>query len=171
MLTLSPLYSGPCEPFLVRLACLIHAASVRSEPGSNPSIGIFKGVPEFGHPQQAGDGLSQRWLIARFELGGTRSTLQVGPKSQNQRRVMRLLLRPPAPRFSSLRLLNCQRSLDAFLRQANANRPAGRSPLRLACGPSRRGTFRRPILRGSTDRFAFARCLRASARCRSRHGP
>src|ERR1700758_3705801 len=27
-----------CPGFLVRLACLIHAANVRSEPGSNPSI-------------------------------------------------------------------------------------------------------------------------------------
>ncbi len=36
LLTLSPLYSS--EDFRARLACLIHAASVRSEPGSNPSI-------------------------------------------------------------------------------------------------------------------------------------
>ena len=28
-------------PFTVRLACLIHAANVHSEPGSNPSIKIF----------------------------------------------------------------------------------------------------------------------------------
>ncbi len=38
LLTLSPLYSAPEGTFLVRLACLIHAANVRSEPGSNPSI-------------------------------------------------------------------------------------------------------------------------------------
>ena len=37
LLTLSPLYSGSEDPFLVRLACLIHAASVRSEPVSYPS--------------------------------------------------------------------------------------------------------------------------------------
>jgi hypothetical protein len=35
LLTRSPLYRGPCGPFLVRLACVRHAASVRSEPGSN----------------------------------------------------------------------------------------------------------------------------------------
>ena len=28
---------GYCYPGFVRLACLIHAANVRSEPGSNPS--------------------------------------------------------------------------------------------------------------------------------------
>src|SRR6058998_3760224 len=35
LLTRSPLYRGSCDPFLVRLACVRHAASVRSEPGSN----------------------------------------------------------------------------------------------------------------------------------------
>ena len=40
LLTLSPLYSS--EDFRARLACLIHAASVRSEPGSNPSIEVFE---------------------------------------------------------------------------------------------------------------------------------
>ena len=41
LLTLSPLYSASEEAFLVRLACLIHAANVRSEPGSNPSLEFF----------------------------------------------------------------------------------------------------------------------------------
>ena len=36
LLARPPLYS-PCG-FRVRLACLIHAANVRSEPGSNPSL-------------------------------------------------------------------------------------------------------------------------------------
>ena len=38
LLTRAPLYSGPEGPFLVRLACVRHAASVRSEPGSNSPI-------------------------------------------------------------------------------------------------------------------------------------
>ena len=38
LLTRSPLYSGTEAPFRVRLACLIHAASVRSEPGSNSPL-------------------------------------------------------------------------------------------------------------------------------------
>ncbi len=39
LLARPPLYS-PCG-FHVRLACLIHAANVRSEPGSNPSLEKF----------------------------------------------------------------------------------------------------------------------------------
>src|SRR2546427_7942020 len=38
LLTRSPLYRGYCYPFLVRLACVRHAASVRSEPGSNSPL-------------------------------------------------------------------------------------------------------------------------------------
>ncbi len=38
LLTRAPLYSPPEGDFLVRLACLRHAASVRSEPGSNSPI-------------------------------------------------------------------------------------------------------------------------------------
>ncbi len=38
LLTLAPLYSPPEGSFHARLACLIHTANVRSEPGSNPSV-------------------------------------------------------------------------------------------------------------------------------------
>ena len=38
LLTRAPLYSGSCLPFLARLACVRHAASVRSEPGSNSPV-------------------------------------------------------------------------------------------------------------------------------------
>ena len=41
LLTLAPLYSSPEGLFLVRLACVKHAASVRSEPGSNSPV-IFE---------------------------------------------------------------------------------------------------------------------------------
>src|SRR5947209_13046231 len=34
-----------CPQVLVRLACLIHAANVRSEPGSNPSKIYFNPLP------------------------------------------------------------------------------------------------------------------------------
>ena len=37
-LTRSPLYSPPEGDFRVRLACLNHAANVRSEPGSNSQV-------------------------------------------------------------------------------------------------------------------------------------
>ena len=38
LLSRSPLYSLPEGSFLVRLACLNHAANVRSEPGSNSPL-------------------------------------------------------------------------------------------------------------------------------------
>ena len=45
LLTRAPLYSGPEGPFLVRLACVRHAASVCSEPGSNsPVLILFKEI-------------------------------------------------------------------------------------------------------------------------------
>src|SRR5689334_5456264 len=51
LLTRSPLYRGSCDPFLVRLACVRHAASVRSEPGSNSPFKLkaLMGL-EFGLP-------------------------------------------------------------------------------------------------------------------------
>ena len=39
--TRAPLYSGTEVPFLVRLACVKYAASVRSEPGSNSPVKSF----------------------------------------------------------------------------------------------------------------------------------
>ena len=45
LLTRAPLYSDPERPFLVRLACVRHAASVCSEPGSNsPVLILFKEI-------------------------------------------------------------------------------------------------------------------------------
>ena len=46
VLTSSPLYSGTEVPFRARLACLIHAASVHSEPGSNSPIKFWAGLPK-----------------------------------------------------------------------------------------------------------------------------
>ena len=40
LLTRLPLYSPPEGSFLVRLACVRHAASVRSEPGSNSPVKV-----------------------------------------------------------------------------------------------------------------------------------
>ena len=48
LLARPPLYS-PCG-FHVRLACLIHAANVRSEPGSNPSLGSLFNPSVVRHP-------------------------------------------------------------------------------------------------------------------------
>jgi hypothetical protein len=42
LLTRAPLYSGAEAPFLARLACVRHAASVDSEPGSNSPVKLSK---------------------------------------------------------------------------------------------------------------------------------
>ncbi len=42
LLTRSPLYSQDCSHFRVRLACVKHAASVHSEPGSNSPIKLWR---------------------------------------------------------------------------------------------------------------------------------
>ncbi len=42
LLTRAPLYSGDCSPFLARLACVRHAASVDSEPGSNSQDNLIR---------------------------------------------------------------------------------------------------------------------------------
>jgi hypothetical protein len=100
LLTLTPLYS-PCG-FLVRLACLNPAASVRSEPGSNSSKVFVRGS-SFE---------AKLILIRRFEsvltcLVGTRRCQPVldgltcvSPEIGPER---------PIPFFSSPRLLRCQR--------------------------------------------------------------
>ena len=62
LLTRPPLYSVSCETFLVRLACLIHAANVRSEPGSNPSLGFF---PARGPTVRTASGRAAR--VATFD--------------------------------------------------------------------------------------------------------
>jgi hypothetical protein len=49
LLARPPRYS-PCG-FHVRLACLIHAANVRSEPGSNPSLGMSVPWRRAGQPE------------------------------------------------------------------------------------------------------------------------
>ena len=41
LLTRTPLYSAPEGAFRVRLACLRHAASVDSEPGSNSRLEVL----------------------------------------------------------------------------------------------------------------------------------
>ena len=48
LLTRSPLYSGSCPPFLARLACVRHAASVRSEPGSNSPVELEHALAPHG---------------------------------------------------------------------------------------------------------------------------
>ena len=58
LLTRTPVYSPSCPDFLPRLACLRHAASVRSEPGSNSPLKLSYLI-RFAHGQGARtDGLT-----------------------------------------------------------------------------------------------------------------
>ena len=60
LLTLAPLYSGTEVPFLARLACVRHAASVRSEPGSNSPV---------EKPGEGGEPPPFSWNARGLELG------------------------------------------------------------------------------------------------------
>src|SRR5438128_7419420 len=64
LLTRAPLYSGSCPPFLARLACVRHAASVRSEPGSNSPVELE--TPPL--PGQAGEGRERASLVSDTRL-------------------------------------------------------------------------------------------------------
>src|SRR3990170_1508884 len=68
LLTRAPLYSGYCYPFLVRLACVRHAASVRSEPGSNS--------PKISKPAQC-----VRYLVFKDQTAYFLGTLTVAKSS------------------------------------------------------------------------------------------
>ncbi len=57
LLTRSPVYSLSCPNFLPRLACLRHAASVRSEPGSNSPYKLSISTGSRGLTRKA-DGLT-----------------------------------------------------------------------------------------------------------------
>jgi hypothetical protein len=77
LLARPPLYS-PCG-FHVRLACLIHAANVRSEPGSNPSLGSLFNPLLFVTPSPTGKPAKDGWLagqaICLFQHSSSAHTL------------------------------------------------------------------------------------------------
>src|SRR4030042_6371400 len=52
LLTRAPLYSLDCSRFLVRLACVRHAASVCSEPGSNSPVKYLKTLILYSRKQE-----------------------------------------------------------------------------------------------------------------------
>ena len=68
LLTRAPLYSGSCPPFLARLACVRHAASVRSEPGSNSPVESWSANLHEGRA-----GVSRRTAIDASDLASTTS--------------------------------------------------------------------------------------------------
>ena len=92
LLARPPLYS-PCG-FRVRLACLIHAANVRSEPGSNPSLEVFIQLLSLHpHHRHRSLGPDRKGGFAITQTTAARSPAQ--PESRQQPRLTRFLSRPP----------------------------------------------------------------------------
>src|SRR3990172_202602 len=90
LLTRAPLYSLPEGSFLVRLACVRHAASVRSEPGSNSRVFTTGGEGPCGPPPFASrDRLS---LMTEKRL-----SLSVSCSSVRQTAPASTLPAPPRP--------------------------------------------------------------------------
>ena len=93
LLARPPLYS-PCG-FRVRLACLIHAANVRSEPGSNPSlevfIQLFVASPANSHPIAR----SARQRAASPSPGHYRQRSPVDAATSATASLTRFFSRPP----------------------------------------------------------------------------
>ena len=93
LLARPPLYS-PCG-FRVRLACLIHAANVRSEPGSNPSlevfIQLFVASPANSHPIAR----SARRRAASPSPGRSRLRSPVDAATSATASLTRFFSRPP----------------------------------------------------------------------------
>ncbi len=90
LLTRAPLYSTPERVFRVRLACLRHAASVDSEPGSNSRLKVH---PSHHYP-----------LLEKYPI----MTLRV---SQHSGRIARKHDADDLSRPNRLRLLLYQRTL------------------------------------------------------------
>jgi hypothetical protein len=67
LLTRAPVYSPGCPDFLPRLACLRHAASVRSEPGSNSPCKLI--VSSRADAATASDGMDRPQLNQRNRTG------------------------------------------------------------------------------------------------------
>ena len=72
LLTRSPLYFRPEGRFRARLACVKHAASVHSEPGSNSPVESCMAEPKPSHffrnccaPGQEPGGTSDGWVLIR----------------------------------------------------------------------------------------------------------
>jgi hypothetical protein len=91
LLTRAPLYSGSCPPFLARLACVRHAASVDSEPGSNSQDFLMRLILRWVSPTRFAlkTELTRKILLAvRFLF----SKNQIGSQASNWRQKNRLNL-------------------------------------------------------------------------------
>jgi hypothetical protein len=112
----------------VRLACLIHAANVRSEPGSNPSVRFSRLVPRTARRLQP-SGPENRPVAPPYSTKARMwQGLSVLPRLPEHRPR-----KPPQP--DSRRNPNCQRTLpDTFVRPS----PGWRASASIAGGPAPR---------------------------------
>ncbi len=92
LLTRAPLYSRGCPRFLVRLACVRHAASVDSEPGSNSRLKLGR------HRRRAA-----------LRLRSTTPNIWSSPTPQNCRTGRLIVSYLAAERNNSLSFALCQR--------------------------------------------------------------
>ena len=121
LLTRSPLYAILLQR-TVRLACLSHAASVRSEPGSNSSIFFRQSAFADAKAFNSTKGSNARLQTRMFEFdrsSGDRSTHH--STGQRKTRLMLSRIRPcltlqglAGPTFSQRSLFTCQRAESAI---------------------------------------------------------
>jgi hypothetical protein len=163
LLTRSPLYSSAEADFLVRLACVRHAASVDSEPGSNSRL---KPDPPPAEPRTLPSRQAGTALLVR--------SLEPRPKRLNSNRV------PTSRRTGTVRSFNfsrlarstcCQRPFHLTPERGDSGRSGPKPILEPACstrprGPccktlqpyreSRRSSTRAPSLSGTRTIFGTA---------------
>src|SRR5258705_6045263 len=136
LLTRSPLYRGSCDPFLVRLACVRHAASVRSEPGSNSPL---------KSQALAGLRLLGKRLTCKRSLLRTQidvRTIQFSKSSCREAAILQTPSRRCQEQRSSESLLDCRPILTISFRRATST-VGGRMPTFLILG-HRRPAIDRP---------------------------
>ena len=95
LLARSPLYSEAEASFRARLACFIHAASVRAEPGSNSSIDFWCRPPESGVTSKKADPVLRRPYGYRPTKRSSTPPTHTTLKAQELERGMTRQRRPP----------------------------------------------------------------------------
>ncbi len=120
LLPRSPVYSEAEAPFRPRLACLIHAANVRSEPGSNPSHCCFSDLQRPDSVTQPA--VQQGWRVryhSRFDAAYDARQPALRPSRHTPR--------PYCSLSTTRRYPNCQRA--TAMRQPSLRRIVTRRPV------------------------------------------
>ena len=127
LLALSPLYSLPEGNFRVRLACFSHAASVRSEPGSNSSLNISSasGINVGRTDQQTRNAIEWKMILVLAEVlrGPSAMVPAIGGRqnSKSNTGCHEDFERAPLASWGSLGTFTC-RAVTAACRQVASSR-------------------------------------------------